>query len=364
MRPDLVRRMVLDGVSNSESYYNDALQWGRDGMADTHKTYTGLLSTCADAGPDLCALAVPPDNSTEKQTTETLRKRVDAIYARLGKQPQVVADSLVGPGIITGSNVQALILNILYTPKAWPSVMQDLANLEKGNGTGIYTKLYSPLATLDSLPYDQNVFNRSMQRFMTRESLVPIACSDAAPLNLSVNAYTDYIRELGKISPSGEQWAGLIGSCNGWPFRSNQRYTGPWTVGKGFKKTKFPVLFASLDADPVTPLSSAVKMSRGFGKESASLLVQQGFGHCTVAHPSLCTYKHIRDYFVDGKVPANGTHCTPEPGYIYPANSMSSKRAVPGLDKRDAELLEAVHGLREVRSKFNPGVLGKRSRDV
>ncbi|KAG8716478.1 hypothetical protein FRC09_015710 [Ceratobasidium sp. 395] len=364
MRPDLVRRMVLDGVSNSESYYHDALQWGRDGMTDTHKTYTGFLSTCADAGPDLCALAVPPDNSTEKQTTETLRKRVDAIYARLGKQPQVVADSLVGPGIITGSNVQALILNILYTPKAWPSVMQDLANLEKGNGTGIYTKLYSPLATIDSLPYDQNVFNRSMQRFMTRELLVPIACSDAAPFNLSVNAYTDYIRELGKISPSGEQWAGLIGSCNGWPFRSNQRYTGPWTVEKGLKKTKFPVLFASLDADPVTPLSSAVKMSRGFGKESASLLVQQGFGHCTVAHPSLCTYKHIRNYFVEGKVPANGTHCTPEPGYIYPTNSTSSKRATSRLDKRDAELLEAVHGLREIRSNFNPDIPGKRSRDV
>ncbi|KAG8727913.1 hypothetical protein FRC12_022147 [Ceratobasidium sp. 428] len=150
-----------------------------------------------------------------------------------------------------------------------------------------------------------------------------------------------------------------MGNCNGWAFRSSQRYTGPWTVEKGFKKTKFPVLFASLDADPVTPLTSAIKMSKGFGKESATLLVQQGFGHCTTAHPSLCTYKHIRDYFVDGTVPANGTHCTPEPGYIYPTNSTSSKRAMSRLSKRDAELLKAVHGLREVRSKFNPDILGK-----
>ncbi|KAG9122566.1 hypothetical protein FRC07_001004, partial [Ceratobasidium sp. 392] len=80
----------------------------------------------------------------------------------------------------------------------------------------------------------------------------------------------------------------------------------------GLKKTKFPILFMSLEADPVTPLSSAVKMSRGFGDESATLLVQQGFGHCTTSHPSLCTYKHVHDYFVDGKVPPNGTHCTPE----------------------------------------------------
>ena len=37
MRPDLVRRMVLDGVGDSESYFNDVLQWGKDGMAETHK---------------------------------------------------------------------------------------------------------------------------------------------------------------------------------------------------------------------------------------------------------------------------------------------------------------------------------------
>ncbi|KAG8696778.1 hypothetical protein FRC09_008269, partial [Ceratobasidium sp. 395] len=237
MRPDLVRRMLLDGVSNSESYYNDVLQWGRDGMAETHKTYTGFLSTCADAGPELCAFAAPPGNSTKKQTTETLRKRMDALYTRLGKQPQVVADSWVGPGIITGSNVQALILGILYTPKAWRDTMQALANLEKGNGTDVYNSIYSPIAAIDTLPYNQNVFNRSMQRFPTRESLVPIACGDTTPVNLSVNAYTDYIREMDKISPVGGQWARLMGNCNGWAFRSSQRYTGPWTVEKGFKKT-------------------------------------------------------------------------------------------------------------------------------
>lgn len=37
MRPDLVKRMVLDGVSDAESYFNDVLQWGRDGMEGTHK---------------------------------------------------------------------------------------------------------------------------------------------------------------------------------------------------------------------------------------------------------------------------------------------------------------------------------------
>ncbi|KAG8681123.1 hypothetical protein FRC11_001532, partial [Ceratobasidium sp. 423] len=79
-------------------------------------------------------------------------------------------------------------------------------------------------------------------------------------------------REMGKLSGIGEQFASIAGRCRGWPFRAQERYTGSWT---GLNKTKFPILFVSLDADPVTPLPSAVKMSRGFG-ESASLLVQQG----------------------------------------------------------------------------------------
>jgi len=46
LRPDLVKRMVLDGVSDSEAYFNDILRWGRSGMQDTHKvhpTFTVLL---------------------------------------------------------------------------------------------------------------------------------------------------------------------------------------------------------------------------------------------------------------------------------------------------------------------------------
>ncbi|KAF8593117.1 hypothetical protein BDV93DRAFT_612340 [Ceratobasidium sp. AG-I] len=157
---------------------------------------------------------------------------------------------------------------------------------------------------------------------------------------------------MGKISPVGESWARITGSCRGWSFRANQRYTGPWTTAKGLKKTRFPILFLSLDADPVTPLSSAVKMNRGFGNESATLLIQQGYGHCTTSHPSLCTVKNVRDYFLDGKVPANGTYCTPEPGFIYPTNSTSSKRN-EGLSRRDSELLSALHRLREAREKYS-----------
>ncbi|KAG8730958.1 hypothetical protein FRC10_002155 [Ceratobasidium sp. 414] len=364
MRPDLVKRMVLDSVSNAESYYNDILQWGKDSMDETHKTFTGFLSTCAEAGPEHCAFAVPPSNSDVAQTTETLRKRLNDIYDRLGRQPMVVADSPFGPGIFTAPALQKLIFYALYSPATWQDAMQALASVEKGDATGAYTAIYSPYIDTRRRPYNDNAFNRSMQRYITSESFNPIMCGDSAAVNLSLHAYTDYFRELGKISPTGEQWASIVGGCSGWAFRAGQRYTGPWTVANGLKKTRFPILFVSMDADPVTPLSSAVKMSEGFGNDSAVLLVQQGrviassTKSLTTEHPSLCTYKHIRNYFVAGKVPANGTHCTPEPGFIYPKNSTNSKRAASILERRDVELFQAVERLRKARSKFNPNTLG------
>ncbi|KAJ1306106.1 hypothetical protein OPQ81_010817 [Rhizoctonia solani] len=201
--------------------------------------------------------------------------------------------------------------------------------------------------------YTQNVFNRSMQRLQgdTRESMYPILCGDSPRLNMTVKEYAEYFRELGKINSLGEQWALIIGGCREWPFHAAERYTGPWTVEKGLNKTRFPILLVSMDADPVTPLTSAVKMNRGFGSESSTLLIQQGYGHPSYAHPSLCTIKHVGAYFVNGTVPKNGTYCTPEPGWIYPSNNTQSKRS--RLSKRDEELLNAV----ERMGRVSPGLL-------
>ncbi|KAG8788256.1 hypothetical protein FRC12_014787, partial [Ceratobasidium sp. 428] len=351
MRPDLAKRMVLDGVADAEAWFNDVWRWGMDGMKDTHKTLTAFLSTCAEAGPTYCAFAVPPDNLNVTQTTETLRNRLNAIYARLGDRPLVVADSPVGPGIFTASNLQKLILPLLYKPVTWPSLMQILTSVEQGDATSAYTAVYSPYMNVIPQPYNQNVFNRSMQHhFLSRESQYSVLCADTAPTNISVDEYTNYFREMGKLSPTGENWARVVGGCNGWSFQANQRYKGPWSVEDGLKKTRFPILFLNLDADAVTPLSTAVRMSERFGQESATLLVQQGFGHCTFTHPSLCTAMHVRDYFVHGKVPQNGTYCTPEPGFPYPTGNTTLKHV---RTKREDEVLKALHNLGEIRSRFD-----------
>ncbi|KAG8741902.1 hypothetical protein FRC11_014583 [Ceratobasidium sp. 423] len=90
-------------------------------------------------------------------------------------------------------------------------------------------------------------------------------------------------------------------------------------------------------------------MAKSFGNESAALLVQEGFGHCTIAHPSLCTAKAIREYFLRGKVPAPGTLCKPEPGYLFPGNETKS---VSALSVEDQKLWDALKGLEDMNTKF------------
>ncbi|CAE6498353.1 unnamed protein product, partial [Rhizoctonia solani] len=280
LKPNLVKRMVLDGVSDSESYYNDVLQWGRDSMQDTNKTMAGFASTCIEAGPEYCALANKSD------TAQGILDRLEALYTRLDEDPLVFGDSPYGPGIIQAHHVQNFMLTSLYRPDIWRGVAEALVLLEQGVGLTL-SAAFAPYYAIAPRPYAQNVFNRSMQTIRTREEFNPILCGDSAPLNITIAQYTDYFREMGRLSGVGESYATITGRCRGWPFRAKER---------------FPILFVSLDGDPVTPLGSAVKMSKAF--ESSSVLVQHG------------------------------------PGFIYPTNATKSKRAM--LGEQDARLLDAV----------------------
>ncbi|CAE6500984.1 unnamed protein product, partial [Rhizoctonia solani] len=359
MRPHLVKRMVLDGVSNAESYHKDIYQWGVDGLTDNHKTLEGFFDSCVEAGPDRCAFAKTPSGKVSTQRAE-LQSRLEALYSKLRDEPAPVPKSLTGPGILTASHVKVTIFIGLYSPKLWPSLAEALAEAEAGNPQLLYDREYGSFEVLKPSNGNetQNVFNRYMERQMLPVTISAIMCSDSEkPAPKSLDQYAQYIHEMDKLSSIADVWAMLTGFCATWKIRPGQRYDGPWSVEEGLKKTRydgpwsveeglkktrFPILYASLDADPVTPLAAAQKMAKSFGNQSAALLVQEGFGHCTVAHPSICTAKAIREYFLEGKVPASGTVCKPEPGYLFPGNET---RSVAGLSLEDQKLWEAVKGL-------------------
>ncbi|CAE6372869.1 unnamed protein product [Rhizoctonia solani] len=351
MRPHLVKRMVLDGVCSVESFYNDIYQWCSDELADNHKTLQGFFDSCAEAGPERCAFARSPAGRVSTEGAE-LRSRFETLSSKLRDEPIPVPRSLTGPGILTASDLEQVIFKALYSPNTWPGVAKAIAQAEAGNPQLLHDYEYGRFEVLKPSKEDENVFNRHMEHHLTDVIKMAIGCSDPQrPVHRSLDEYAEYIHKIGKLAPFSEMWASRwTGTCANWKIRAGQRYDGPWTVEEGLKKTRFPILYASLDADPVTPLSAAQKMVKSFGNESAALLVQEGFGHCTTSHPSLCTARAIRDYFLRGKVPEPGVVCKPEPGYIFPRNET---KHLLGLSVEDQKLWEALKGLGSMSTQFN-----------
>ncbi len=44
----------------------------------------------------------------------------------------------------------------------------------------------------------------------------------------------------------------------------------------------------------------------------STLLIQNSGGHTTIVAPSVCTAGYVRDYFLTGTLPKNGTVCEPD----------------------------------------------------
>ena len=109
---------------------------------------------------------------------------------------------------------------------------------------------------------------------------------------------------LKNLSPLvAPMWAYLPMECLEWKIRSKTRWAGPLEA----KNTSYPILILSARYDPVTSLANAQLVQTRFG--GAGLLAQESYGHCTLSSPSLCTTRHVREYFNNGTLPAEGAVC-------------------------------------------------------
>ena len=76
--------------------------------------------------------------------------------------------------------------------------------------------------------------------------------------------------------------------------------------------TSFPILFTNNMADPITPLSSAEKMSDMF--EGSRVVRQNATGHCATnfSTNNKCLRRITQEYFGKGWMPAEGKMCQPD----------------------------------------------------
>ncbi|KAJ3506934.1 hypothetical protein NLJ89_g6589 [Agrocybe chaxingu] len=268
--PDNIERAILDGVLDLDGYY--ATEWINN-IVDADKALQTFFAGCAAAGPDSCAFHSPQPSA--------IKQRLDALYKRVLRQPApAYSPSFPQYGVLDYALLKSTIFIALYAPyQTFPTLAQALKLLEDGDASLLY-QLAIPRGG---------------------ETPAAVECADGKPVSDSPATLAEYAKQASLKSSFGSQAASVRLLCSGWKIHPNS-FKGPITAN-----TSHPLLIIGNTADPITPLAAAKQAVKAF--PGSVLLTQDTPGHTSVAAPSECTYRHVRNYFLNGTLPIAGTIC-------------------------------------------------------
>ncbi|KAK4231079.1 TAP-like protein-domain-containing protein [Podospora fimiseda] len=300
--PQKVERMVNDGNVDYQEWYTGAYL---NFLRDTDKVMSSFYHFCHLAGPLRCAFYSETPSLIETRLTSLLEK------IRLSPIPIEYNISPSTPQLITYTSLKLMLSTSLYQPVLrFPPVAEVLAALEARNATPyyLYTTSDNPsLPNNNPLCFPETVVPPStplsIPQEATPDAFAAIMCSDALLDTLSPQEFEEYHQTLQNISHiSGSVQVNFRLSCVGREIRPKWRK--PKTLFDEKKKTRFPILFVNNIGDNVTPLVSARRNSELF--EKSVVLVQEGYGHTSLAAGSRCMAEKVRGYFQEGKVTGEG----------------------------------------------------------
>jgi hypothetical protein len=132
MFPDRVSKLIIDGVSNQDDWYNSF--YDTEMLTDTDKIFDAFIEECFLAGEN-CPLNSIKD--VQFETAGKLQTHIDDFLRNLEEEPIPVYVNSSHYGAITRRNVvMKTIFPSLYRPAAsWSSLANNLAALLKGNAT-------------------------------------------------------------------------------------------------------------------------------------------------------------------------------------------------------------------------------------
>lgn len=315
MQPHRVRRLVLDGVVDAPDYA--ATGWSKN-LNDIDKIITNFTVNCYEAGQHRCKFF-------DEGGSLKIQANLDAVLQKLESAP-LPAWTGQGPTSITKSDILQMIMGHLYSPLVtFPHIAGILSDLSKGNG--------SAFAMMKSVRYESSCSRDGKPTLTdTEDSTLAIMCADGDDLtSMSQEDYLEYINLLNQQSSYfGNRWALIKLPCLGYTIRAKWRFAGPFGAD-----TAHPILFASQSLDPVTPLRNAFAAAKLF--PNSAVVEATGMGHTTVAMPSVCTAKTIREYFQTGALPENGKKCEVD---VRPFDDLEGMKH--GYEGADRELLDAL----------------------
>ncbi|CAD6439241.1 b048dbae-687f-473d-938d-625b6edf97ba [Sclerotinia trifoliorum] len=302
MYPDRVERMVSDGNV-------DYIEWSTNSHAsflhDSDKIMEAFYHYCHASGPKNCAFYSP--------TPSQITTRLENLLTTLKTHPIIVppSDSTLLPEIITYTSLKRLISATLYRPMLlFPTLANVLLSLETGDGIP-FLNFISTFSLREPFTCECDVCNNGIltpeeeekEVEGTDDAMAAIMCSDGGIMNETVSEFKVYADTIMKGAlMTGAANVEVRMSCVGWNVVPKWRYTGPFT-----STPTHPILYIANLADNVTPLRSALSNARNF--PNSRILIQNSFGHTSLAAPSICTAKIIRAYFQEGLLPEKGMVC-------------------------------------------------------
>lgn len=279
--PERSWRVIIDGVANQYEWYESRIL--EMDYADTDKVVDGFFDECVKAGED-CAL------SSIGQSKDDIKEKVFSFLKELEKQPIASYLNSSTYGILDYTTMWINgVFRMTYQPKSWPKFAVVIANLLNGNET-------------DAL------MSFGLADFVNVAGDSP----DIVTLNDGISGVEHWVQDKDKFLQQMMQFYERYSFATSQhrTYTAKQKWaihrTHNYVPRKGIK-TAHPLLVLSTTYDPVCPLAAA-KLARDTF-EGSRLVELNAYGHCSLAMPSLCIAKHVRDFFEDGTLPDGEVKC-------------------------------------------------------
>ncbi|KAL4785326.1 Alpha/Beta hydrolase protein [Aspergillus varians] len=306
MFPERSKRVIIDGVVNQFEWYEGLFE--SQSLVDAERVLDGYFDECIKVGTSSCSLA------SLAKSKEDLRETVFSHMETLRDQPISIYINNSVYGLLNHEKVWYNgFLETLYKPSIWASLADNLLKLIQGNATDAF------------LAYGID----ETRRHQADEFII---------LNDGISGPEHWPQDrqllLDKIMPFLNY--SLFGPVHSKMYYVRQQWTIPNThsyIPRKGVKTAHPLLILSTTYDPVCPLIAAHSAKEAF--EGSQIVEVKGYGHCSIAVPSLCIATHVREFLYEGKLPEGDSQC--EVDSLYFRRPEKSGQTVAQRDFEDAE---------------------------
>lgn len=281
--PDKVRAMVLDGNVDPVAWTNGGRNDARLGTSlrigsdlGSSKTLKAFLALCGQTATDHCDFSAGSAEATQAKFAILLQ--------RLRKQPV----TLEGKTLTYAVLVTAISDDLFVT--------QEFAEFSGWRKAG------ELLQKAWNAPPASSTDPSTVPLILPDDAGLAVQCAES-PNPRNPNIYGQLAvfsfaraRDVGPNVSWGDE------PCAAWPATAVERYSGPWN-----RRTAHTILVIGNTYDPATPYENSVAMVRALSR--ARLLTVDGYGHTALLNPSKCANDYETAYFINGKLPPDGTVC-------------------------------------------------------